>query len=126
MNQEGPTVLVVDGYADTRDLVRMLLEMKGCRVVEAANGQEAVDIVMTIVPSFILMDLEMPVLNGFEATRKILSHPEARRIPIIAFSANCKGERRARAFAAGCLECYEKPVEFTLIDELIGRYASKQ
>jgi len=125
MNQREPTVLVVDDYADTRELVRMLLELKGCRVVEAANGQEAVNIVATMIPSFILMDLEMPVLNGFEATREILSRQETRGIPIIAFSANCSGDRRGRAFAAGCLECYEKPVEFTLIDELIDRYASR-
>lgn len=125
MNQGEPTVLVVDDYADTRELVRTLLEMKGCRVIEAANGQEAVELASRTFLSFILMDLEMPVLNGFEATREILSHQETKGVPIIAFSANCSGDRRTRAFAAGCLECYQKPVEFTLIDELIGRYASK-
>lgn len=126
MEQEGPTVLVVDDYADTRELVRMLLEMKGCRVVEAANGQEAVELAAKTALSFILMDLEMPVLNGFEATREIHSRPTTEDVPIIAFSANCSGDRRERAFAAGCVECYQKPLDFTLIDGLIGRYASEQ
>jgi CheY-like chemotaxis protein len=124
MNQGEPTVLVVDDYADTREFIRTLLEIKGCRVLEATNGQEAVDIASQTQLSFILMDLEMPVLNGFEATREILSRPSTKDIPIIAFSANCSGDRRDRASAAGCLECYQKPVEFSLIDELISRYAS--
>ena len=125
MNQGGPTVLVVDDYADTRELIRTLLEMKGCRVVEAADGREAVDIATKIPLSFILMDLEMPVLNGFEATREIHSRPATEDVPIIAFSANCSGDRRERAFAAGCVGCYQKPLDFTLIDNLLGHYASR-
>ena len=124
MNPEGPTVLVVDDYADTRELIRMILEMKGCRVVEAANGQEAVELSSRMPFSFILMDLEMPVLNGFEATREICLRHEINSIPVIAFSANCSGDRRQRAFDAGCVECFQKPLDFTLLDELVGRYAS--
>jgi CheY-like chemotaxis protein len=123
MNHGDLTVLVVDDYADTRELIRALLEMKGCRVLEAANGREAVDLTALTPFSFILMDLEMPVLNGFDATREILSRQETSDVPIIAFSANCGGDRRARAFAAGCTECYQKPLDFTIIDELIVRYA---
>jgi CheY-like chemotaxis protein len=113
-------VLVVEDYDDTRVFMRMLLEMKGCRVVEAVNGQEAVDIASEERPGLILMDLEMPVMNGFEATRRI--HAQQSEIPIIAISAQCDVGNRQRAFAAGCVECYQKPVDFDLIDELIGRY----
>ena len=123
MNHGGTTVLVVDDYADTRELIRALLEMKGCCVMEAANGREAVDLAARTPFNFILMDLEMPVLNGFDATREILSRQETSDVPIIAFSANCGGDRRARAFAAGCTECYQKPLDLTLIDDLIVRYA---
>lgn len=123
MNHGRATVLIVDDYADTRELIRALLEMKGCHVLEAANGREAVDLAAQTPFNFILMDLEMPVLNGFDATREILSRQESRDVPIIAFSANCGGDRRARAFAAGCAECYQKPVDFTILDELIVRYA---
>jgi CheY-like chemotaxis protein len=114
------TVMVVEDYDDTRVFMRMLLEMKGCHVVEAVNGQEAVDIAAQDRPGLILMDLEMPVMNGFEATRRI--HAQQSEIPIIAISAQCNDDNRQRAFAAGCVECYQKPVDFGLIDELIGRY----
>lgn len=124
MTQGGTTVLVVDDYADTREIVRILLEMKGCRVLEAANGQEAVNIATSTALSFVLMDLEMPVLNGFEATRAILALQKTRDIPIIAFSANCNQERRQRALDAGCKECIPKPVDFTRINELLSHYSS--
>ena len=120
----GLTVLVVDDYADTRELIRTLLERKGCHVVEAANGQEAVNITARTAFSFILMDLDMPVLNGYEATREILSQPGTKGVPIIAFSANCTRDWQQRAFDAGCTACIPKPVDFTLIDELVSRYSS--
>ena len=120
----GLTVLVVDDYADTRELIRTLLEGKGCRVVEAANGQEAVNIAARVAFSFILMDLEMPVLNGYEATREILSQPGTKDVPVIAFSANCSRDWQQRAFDAGCTGCIQKPVDFTLIDGLVSRYSS--
>ena len=125
MNQAGGlTVLVVDDYADTRELIRTLLERKGCHVVEAANGQEAVNIAARIAFSFILMDLDMPVLDGCDATREILSQPRTKGVPIIAFSANCNRDWQQRAFDAGCTGCIPKPVDFTRIDELISRYSS--
>lgn len=120
----GLTVLVVDDYADTRELIRTLLEGKGCHVFEAANGQEAVNIAARMAFSFILMDLEMPVLNGYEATREILSQPKTKDVPIIAFSANCSRDWQQRAFDAGCRGCIQKPVDFTLIDGLVSRYSS--
>jgi CheY-like chemotaxis protein len=113
------TIMVVEDYDDTREFMRMLLEMKGCRVVEARNGQEAVDSFLGTNPGLVLMDLEMPVLNGYEATRRIL---EMRRVPIVAISAQCELEQRRRAIDAGCVECYQKPVDFNLIDDLLGRY----
>lgn len=121
----GLIVLVVDDYADTRELIRTLLEMNGCRVVEAANGREAIELAAQFELSFILMDLEMPVLNGYDATRELLSCPETTGVPVIALSANCSGDRRERAFAAGCIECHQKPLEVTLINELLSRYGSQ-
>lgn len=120
----GLIVLVVDDYADTREFIRTLLEGKGCHVVEAANGQEAVNIAARIAFSFILMDLDMPILNGYEATREILSQPRTKDVPIIAFSANCSRDWQQRAFDAGCTGCIPKPVDFTRIDELVSRYSS--
>ena len=86
------------------------------------NGQEAVELAPQVCPGLILMDLEMPVLNGYEATRRILSGVATCTIPIIAISAQCGSEGRQKALAAGCVECYQKPIDFAVIDELIGRY----
>jgi CheY-like chemotaxis protein len=114
----------ISDYADAREFIRTLPERKGRRLFEAADGQEAVDMAARIAFSFILMDLEMPVLNGYEAAREILSHSETKAVPIIAFSANCSPDRRQRAFDAGCTRCIPKPVGFTLIDRLFSRYSS--
>ncbi|HEX8707062.1 MAG TPA: response regulator [Pyrinomonadaceae bacterium] len=118
-------VLLVEDYEDTRDLMRMLLEMKGCRVTEAADGRAAVELAGKLKPSLILMDLNLPVLSGYEATRLILSDPELSNIPIVAFSAQCDLERRQQAVAAGCIECIQKPIDFNVIDEVVDRYLPK-
>lgn len=116
------TVLVVEDYDDTREMIRTLLEMKGCRVIEAADGERAVELAVQIKPGLILMDLNLPVLDGYEATRLIRAQPTTCDIPILAFSAQCNNGRRQRAFEAGCLECIQKPLDFDVIDELINRY----
>ena len=106
----------------TRLLMRMLLEMNGCRVVEAVNGKEAVELARTVHPNLILMDLNLPVLDGYEATRQIQAHPQTSDIPVLAFSAQCCGDSQQQALAAGCLECIQKPVDFAVIDDVLGRY----
>lgn len=119
------TVLVVEDFDDTRTMIRMLLEMKGCHVLEAANGREAVEAASAHCSEIdlILMDLTMPVLDGYEATRRILAHPETHDIPVVAVSAHCDAEHAREALAAGCRACVGKPVNFDLLTELIGRYA---
>jgi two-component system cell cycle response regulator DivK len=121
----GAVVLLVEEYDDTRELMRMLLEVRGCRVVEAVNGQEAVELAPAVSPHLILMDLELPVLNGYEAARRILAAGRTKDVPIVAISANCASEHRQQALAAGCVECYQKPIDFAVIDDLVGRYGPK-
>ena len=120
------TVLVAEDFDDTRAFIRMLLEMKGCRVLEAVNGREAVDEAAAHGPELdlILMDLRMPVMTGVEATRRIHLQPETRRVPIVAMSAHCEGAWREEALAAGAADCFGKPIEFSLLDEILGRYAA--
>ena len=120
------TVLVVEDFDDTRTMIRLLLEMKGCRVLEALNGREAVEAASAHCSEIdlILMDLRMPVMTGVEATRRIHGQSETCRVPIVAMSAHCEGDWREEALAAGAVECFSKPIEFGLIEKILGRYAA--
>lgn len=117
-------VMVVEDYDDTRALVKMFLELEGCKVVEASDGREAVAYAVGNGFDLILMDLNLPVLDGYEATRQILAHPNSRHVPIVAFSAQCSPERRQRALDAGCLDCVEKPMDFDKIGSVLLRFAA--
>ena len=116
------TVLVVEDYDDTRLMLKLMLEMDGYTVVEAGDGQQAVELEPQVLPGLILMDLNLPVLNGFEATRRIHRCAETRDIPIVAVSAQCVGEFRQQALDAGCLECVQKPMNFSMLRSVVGRY----
>ena len=118
------TVLLVEDYDDTREMMRTMLQFKGCRVVEAADGQAAVALAAEHCSDLdlILMDLNLPVLSGYEATRLILAHEATCHVPVVAFSAQCCSERGQRALDAGCRECLPKPVDFDVLDGVLGRY----
>lgn len=122
----GRTVLVVEDFDDIRAFIRMLLEMKGCRVLEAVNGREAVKTAASHCSEIdlILMDLRMPVMTGVEATRLIREQSETCRVPVVAMSAHCEGDWRKEALAAGAVDCFSKPIEFGLIEEILGRYVA--
>lgn len=116
---EGRTVLVVDDHPDIREVISWQLQARGCNVVEAGDGKEAVELASRVSPDLILMDLSMPVLDGYEATRRIRGSRETSGIPIVAVSAFCDPENRQKAIEAGCMECVGKPVDFRLIDRLL-------
>lgn len=117
------TVLLADDYDDARMILRRLLEMEGCRVVEAADGLEAVELAArhSTEIDLILMDLSMPGLDGYEATRRILASEVTRHIPVVALSALCEQDTKSQAFEAGCSDCLPKPLDFKLIEELLER-----
>ena len=108
------TVLLADDYEDARMILRRLLEMEGCRVIEAADGMEAVELASRLPTEIdlILMDLSMPGLDGFEATRRILASDATRHIPVVALSALCEQDTKAKAIKAGCSDCIPKPLDF--------------
>jgi two-component system, cell cycle response regulator DivK len=116
---ENNTVLIVDDHPDMRELLRYSLQLKGFTVAEATNGREAVELAPQLRPGLILMDLSMPVLDGFEATRRIHSQPAMKGIPIVAVSAFCDSHQRHKAIEAGCVECVAKPIDFKMIDKLL-------
>jgi CheY-like chemotaxis protein len=120
-NDQRPTVLVVEDFEDNRFMMRRLLEMSGYRVVEAVNGQQAVETAGRERPDIILMDLSLPMLDGLAATRRIRELDRLSRVPIVAVSAHDSADFHAEALAAGCDEYVTKPIDFDHLVQLLNR-----
>ena len=121
----GRTVLVVEDFEDNRFMMRRLLEMSGYRVIEAVNGQQAVEWAIAERPDLILMDLSLPVLDGLAATRRIREEDGLGRVPIVAVSAHDSADFHAEALAAGCNEYVTKPIDFDQLVQLLDRLTAK-
>jgi CheY-like chemotaxis protein len=113
--------LVVEDFEDTRYLMRMELERRGFRVLEATNGAEGVEVATREQPDIILMDIGLPVMDGIEATRRIRAQADARDRLIVALTAHHETEYRANALAAGCDAYLTKPIDFDWLIDLLGR-----
>lgn len=113
------TVLVVDDFDDTRLLLRTWLERRGFRVVEAENGLEAIDQAELESPDLIIMDMEMPQLDGLSATRRIRDLKSFDSVPIVAVSAYGADQFRDQALAAGCNEYVSTPFEPATLEGII-------
>ena len=122
---EAPLVLVVEDFEDNRFMLRRLLEMSGYRVVEAVNGNQAVEKAAREQPDIILMDLSLPQLDGLAATRRIRAQENSRRVPIVAVSAHDTSDFHADALAAGCNEYVTKPIDFDQLVQLLDRMTLK-
>ena len=107
-----PTILVVEDHNDTREMLRMLLEMWGCRVVEACNGLEAVEAASRERPELILMDSHLPFVDGLEATRRIRANGLRDQVKILALNGSGSPRYHSDALAAGCDDSIEKPFDF--------------
>lgn len=116
-----PTVLVVDDNADTRVVVRWMLERWGCLVVEASDGRVAVEKAVWHRPDLVLMDLSMPVADGYEAIRSIRSREEFSRLPVIAITAFDRAAARDGAKAAGFDHYLSKPIDFKRLQVLVEK-----
>lgn len=111
-------ILCVEDNDDNLYMLHRKLSRAGFEVKVATNGAEAVEWAKGLLPDIIVMDLNLPKLNGWEATRQLKSQPETKHIPVIVLSANTGDEPRERAFAAGCDDFETKPADF---DRLIGK-----
>jgi two-component system cell cycle response regulator DivK len=118
-------VLLVEDNEMNRDMLSRRLERKGFEVVFAQDGSVAVELAGSEQPALILMDMSLPVMDGWEATRRIKSDPATRDIPVIALTAHAMAGDKEKAMEAGCEDYDTKPVDFprllSKIESLIGR-----
>lgn len=111
-------ILLVEDNEMNRDMLSRRLMRKGFEVVIAVDGQQGVDLAGAEIPDLILMDMSLPVLDGWEATRKIREAPETARIPVIALTAHAMSGDREKALEAGCDDYDTKPVD---LERLLGK-----
>ena len=121
-NERKRTILVVDDFDDTRLLLRTWLEKRGFRVVEAQNGNQAVAAAKSSAPDLIIMDMEMPELDGLSATRQIRKDETLGDVPVLAVSAYGADQFRNEAIAAGCNEYVSTPFEPAELERLIRAF----
>jgi len=114
------TVLIAEDDADVRLLIRTRLDMRGYRVVEACDGQETLELAKGVRPDIVLMDLQLPRLNGFAVARFLRQTDSLRRVPIIVVSAHDPAKHRNLALAAGCNAYVQKPINFDHLDGLMS------
>jgi CheY-like chemotaxis protein len=116
MNSTGPLILVVDDYDDAREMYAEYLQFCGFRVAEARNGNEALERAFALKPDLILMDLSLPGMDGWEATRQLKSDERTRQIPVVALTGHALAGASEGAKKAGCDSFVTKPC---LPDDLV-------
>jgi CheY-like chemotaxis protein len=105
----GPMVLVVDDYEDAREMYAEYLQYSGFRVAEARTGVEAMEKAFELLPDLILMDLSLPVMDGWEATRRLKADPRTKAIPVVALTGHALAGHSEVARKAGCDAFVTKP-----------------
>ena len=113
-----PKILLVEDNEMNRDMLSRRLVKRGYEVVVAVDGQEGVEKARAEAPALVLMDMSLPVLDGWEATRALRADPATRSIPVIALTAHAMAGDREKALAAGCDDFDTKPIE---LERLLGK-----
>jgi len=114
-----PKILLVEDNEMNRDMLSRRLLRKGFEIVMAVDGEQGVAMASAEAPDLILMDMSLPVIDGWEATRRIKSNPATQSIPVIALTAHAMSDDRERAMEAQCDEYDTKPVDLTrLLDKI--------
>jgi two-component system cell cycle response regulator DivK len=116
-----PKILLVEDNEMNRDMLSRRLIRNGYEVVIAVDGQQGVDMALSERPDLILMDMSLPVIDGWEATRRIKGNDATRGIPVIALTAHAMAGDREKAMEAGCEDYDTKPIEIT---RLLGKVAA--
>ena len=120
------TILLVEDNDLNRDMLSRRLIKRGFSVLTAVNGKEGIDLAIKEKPDIILMDLSLPIINGWDATKAIKSNKDTSNIPIIALTAHAMAEDRIKALDAGCDEYDTKPIEFKGLLNKINKLAAKK
>lgn len=113
-----PKILLVEDNEMNRDMLSRRLKRKGFEVVLAVDGQEGIDLAQSQAPDLILMDMSLPVVDGWEATRLLKAQPGTRTIPVIALTAHAMAGDREKALEAGCDDYDIKPID---LERLLGK-----
>ncbi len=116
-----PKILLVEDNEMNRDMLSRRLQRKGYDVFIAVDGKQGVDMARELGPELILMDMSLPVMDGWEATRLLKSAPETKPIPILGLSAHAMTGDREKAMCAGCDDYDTKPIDLT---RLLGKIES--
>lgn len=117
-----PKILLVEDNELNRDMLSRRLARRGYEVVVAIDGQEGIDLAESALPDVILMDMSLPVIDGWEATRRIKAAPSTENIPVIALTAHAMAGDRDQALEAGCDDYDIKPLE---LDRLLGKISEQ-
>lgn len=117
-----PKILLVEDNEMNRDMLSRRLERRGYTVVMAMDGKEGIAVAEAEAPDLILMDISLPVMDGYEATRQLKASPHTRHIPVIALTAHAMSGDRDKALAAGCDDYDTKPIELPRLLEKIQAF----
>jgi two-component system cell cycle response regulator DivK len=120
------TILYIEDNSDNRMLVRRVLEAEGYQVVEAEDGQEGIDLLGSTTPDLVLMDINLPELDGYEVTRRLKQVPSMAKVPVIAMTANVMRGDREKTLAAGCDGYIPKPIDIDLLPDQIAKFLRKK
>jgi two-component system cell cycle response regulator DivK len=115
-------ILVVDDNQDSRELVVKVLKNKGYEIIEATDGEEAIEKAVGERPDLILLDISIPKLDGYEVTRRLKSREEFKDLPIVALTAHAMKGDRAKALEAGCEGYISKPINIRELPEQVKSY----
>jgi two-component system cell cycle response regulator DivK len=115
-------ILHVEDNPDNRLLVRRVLQAAGYTVLEASDARQALDVLRLQIPDLILMDINLPEIDGYTLTRQLKARPELANVPIIAMTAYALRGDRERSLAAGCDDYIEKPIDVDSLSKQIDRF----
>lgn len=119
-------ILVVEDNEMLQEILVERLNFRGFEAVAAPNGQVAIELAQSDSPDLILMDMSLPVLDGWEATRRLKADPATQHIPIIALTAHALSGDRDKSLQAGCDDYESKPVNFTRLLEKMNHFLNKE
>lgn len=119
---DNKTILIIEDDEDSRFLLKYYLEDMNFDILEASNGKEGLETAISEIPDLVLIDIMMPVMDGFRATIEMRKNKGTKRIPIIALTANTSDTEKEKCLNAGCTDFIEKPIDLNILSEMIYKY----